>query len=215
MCRSFSLLPKSETGKYKLAENNYAFAKDAEQVDSPTWYTMETSIPFVHDRDSITESDEWAGPAALRSSSTSPLYSVSHDVTIALTFAYDLPGSDERARERLNFTVPLSFGRYLPSASPATVSQVDNGGAASVPSSRPSSPFSNLPSYSQLYDDNGDRKVDLSIPLPLYTPQEVPAPKSNDAQAASHGVEEKPITPTYHHDAQGVDETEPLLPLLS
>lgn len=33
-----------------------------------------------------------------------------------------------------------------------------------------SSPYAqNLPAYSQLFYSNGDRKIDYSIPLPLYT----------------------------------------------
>lgn len=127
---------------------------------------------------------EWAGPAVIRPSSSSPLYTVSHDVSISLTFSYDLPGSDERARERLNFNIPITFGQYLPSSS-VEVSLKPPGEAEtdcqvhSLETPRPASPFSNLPSYAQLYDSNGEPKVDLSVPLPLYTPRGETAPAEN------------------------------------
>lgn len=175
VCRTFTLLPGKDTGKYQLAENNYAFASDAEQGEDPTWYTMETRVPFVHASPADVDPDveEWAGPAIIRPSVASPLFGVSHNLSISLTFAYDLPDSEERARERLNFNIPLSFGRYLPSA-PTIVRRSDEPYQSSSESSQSASesPFSNLPPYSQLYDDNGDRKIDLSIPLPLYTPRE-------------------------------------------
>ena len=185
VCRTFTLLPSKDAGKYQLSDNNYAFASDSEQGDNPTWYTMETQVPFVHTSpaDLDLETEEWAGPAVIRPSSSSPLFGVSHTLAISLTFSYDLPDSDERARERLNFSIPLSFGCYLPSTpavgSPSAILRPsDEAQAAGHGNSRepshptPETSFSNLPSYSQLYDDNGDRKVDLSIPLPLYTPRE-------------------------------------------
>ncbi|KAJ2933801.1 hypothetical protein H1R20_g3299, partial [Candolleomyces eurysporus] len=185
VCRTFTLLPSKDAGKYQLSEDNYAFATDAEQGDNPTWYTMEAHIPFVHTSPADLDLDieDWAGPAIIRPSSSSPLFSVSHTLAISLTFSYDVPDSDERARERLNFNIPLSFGRYLPStpsvgSSPSILRPSDEAQPAnhgnSTESSHPAfeSPFSNLPPYSQLYDDNGDRKIDLSIPLPLYTPRE-------------------------------------------
>ncbi|KAJ2920442.1 hypothetical protein H1R20_g16654, partial [Candolleomyces eurysporus] len=185
VCRTFTLLPSKDAGKYQLSEDNYAFATDAEQGDNPTWYTMEAHIPFVHTSPADLDLDieDWAGPAVIRPSSSSPLFSVSHTLAISLTFSYDVPDSDERARERLNFNIPLSFGRYLPStpsvgSSPSILRPSDEAQPAnhgnSTESSHPAfeSPFSNLPPYSQLYDDNGDRKIDLSIPLPLYTPRE-------------------------------------------
>ncbi|KAJ3546828.1 hypothetical protein NMY22_g1894 [Coprinellus aureogranulatus] len=188
ICRDFSLLPETESGKYKLQDDNYAFVHDAEHAGNPTWYTMETSVPFAQMSRAPLDPDieDWAGPAIIRPSSSSPLFSVSHDVAISLTFAYDLPDSDERARERLNFNIPLVFGRYLP-PSPQVVSIPKPTDAAPetpqplpVPSSDHSS-FSNLPSYSQLYDHNGDRRIDFSVPLPRYTPKADTTPADSSA----------------------------------
>ncbi|TFK30102.1 hypothetical protein FA15DRAFT_197829 [Coprinopsis marcescibilis] len=166
VCRSFTLLPPGETGKYRLSEDNYAFASDWEQSESPTWYTMETQVPFTRiSRATLDqETEEWAGPACIRPSSSSPLFSVSHEVAISLTFLYDVPGTTERAKERLHFQIPASFGRYLPS--PSTLASL-----VSPDSENELSPSLSLPSYAQLYDENGERKIDYSIPLPLYTPK--------------------------------------------
>ncbi|KAF5315979.1 hypothetical protein D9611_004865 [Ephemerocybe angulata] len=217
VCRTFSLLPEKESGKYKLADNNYAFATDAEQGDSPTWYTMETRIPFVQMSSATVDSiaEEW-GAAYIRPSSSSPLFSVAHDVTISLTFSYDLPDSDERARERLNFNIPLSFGKYLqPSSTETALKPADSTTMAALGESPVRAPpsstsFSNLPSYSQLYDQNGDRRIDMSIPLPRYTPQDDGSTPEDGALETSVSspqyMEEKPATPFL----SGADETEPL-----
>ena len=43
----------------------------------------------------------------------------------------------------------------------------------------PSAPYAQpLPAYSQLYDENGDRKVDYNTPLPVYTP----LPRNGDSK---------------------------------
>ena len=203
ICRTFSLLPASEPGKYKLADNNYAFALDAEQGENPTWYTMETKIPFTHESPAKLDQDtaEWAGRALIRPSLSSPLFSVSHDVAIALTFSYDLPDSEEKVRERLNFSIPINFGQYLDTTETGVTSgsaeenqstSIHSSLQAPSLSSRSTSPF--LPSYAQLYDSNGDPKVDLSIPLPLYTPREEVTSKAAHESLPTpyEGLVEKP-----------------------
>jgi PAB1-binding protein PBP1 len=199
ICRTFTLLPHGESGRYKLADNNYAFAKDADQGANPTWYTMETRVPFVHlsRAKSDQETEEWAGPAIIRPSSSSPLFSVQHEVSLSLTFTYDLDGSEEKAQERLNFRVPLSFGLYLP-VSRSVPASPSGGVARDLPLA--------LPSYSQLYDSNGERKIDYSIPLPRYTPKDVTPPSQQELELeASVSASEKPES---HID---VSEDEPLL----
>ncbi|KAG2020052.1 hypothetical protein CC2G_005437 [Coprinopsis cinerea AmutBmut pab1-1] len=176
VCRSFTLLPAGESGKYKLADNNYAFANDADQGSNPTWFTMETRVPFCHvsrAKNDI-EVEEWAGPAVIRPSSSSPLFSISHEISLSLTFTYDMPGSTEKAKERLNFAVPVCFGQYLPSSASIPGSpQVEGRNGRSASSLT-------LPPYSQLYDSNGERKIDYSIPLPRYTPKEEHAANTGD-----------------------------------
>ena len=108
---------------------------------------------------------------------------------MTLHCTYDLGGGDhpERVAECLRFHVPLRFVRVPPSprhasrsSSPASV--VGHVRSASASSAEtlvdfPEHPLqsppyaSALPAYSQLYYANGDRKIDYTIPLPLYTPR--------------------------------------------
>lgn len=187
--RSFSLLPPEESGYYALSGDHYVFANDAEPTANPTWYTMETRVPFAQARPP--KENEWAGAPRIRASGQSPLFSVRHELHVALTCTYDLPES-EKATERLHFSFPLSFVHMtptppLPSPSPQLPS-LTHSASSSVSSSTaslvsdmlpPSAPYAQcLPAYSQLFDSNGDRKIDYSIPLPLYTP---PSPASSSS----------------------------------
>ena len=169
--RTFSLLPPDESGLYTLAADNYVFANDAAarpEGAPQTWYTMDTSIPFVqstggseywgkYDTDEVEfQSLQWAGLKDLRPSTVSPLYSVVHELSVSLTCTYDLEASGGKvAREKLGFKVPLTFARVAP-----RIQAVNAPSDALV-----------LPVYSQLYDTNGERKIDYSTPLPLYTPK--------------------------------------------
>lgn len=168
--RTFSLLPPDESGMYRLAEDNYVFSNDAAprpEGAPQTWYTMDTSIPFVqstggaecwgkYDTDEVEfQGLQWAGLKDLRPSTGSPLYSVVHELSVSLTCTYDLePPSGKVAREKLGFKVPVTFARVAPRIQ-----------AAAAGDALP------LPVYSQLYDINGERKIDYSTPLPLYTPK--------------------------------------------
>ncbi|TFK42358.1 hypothetical protein BDQ12DRAFT_271601 [Crucibulum laeve] len=173
-CRSFSLLPASEDGVYKLSDNNYVFADATRGEANPTWYTMETTIPFVKRsmRSAKDDSAEWDGAQTLFPSSSSPLYSVHHDACISLTCIYDLPDSEEKATHRLNFSVPIVFAKSAPALPPPrtpTPPPTTTSTAPALPLVVPYAP--SLPAYSQLYDSNGDRKIDYSVPLPVYTPR--------------------------------------------
>lgn len=191
LVRSFSLLPPHETGIYTLSEENYVFANDS--VPRPdgtpqTWYTMDTTIPFVqstggietwgkYDAEEVEHNGlQWAGPKDLRPSTSSPLYSALHELSVSLTCSYDLEGKDGhgQARENLAFKVPITFARLEPRVAEMT-SGVEGSSVA-------------LPIYSQLYDVNGDRKIDYSTPLPLYCPraQEVSANGSASANVSVH-----------------------------
>ena len=181
-CRTFSLLPAEEGGKYKLDDHNYVFASDATPGALQTWYTMDMTLPFVQHStsrwgkyDSVEaehEALEWAGPKELRPTSTSPLYSVTHEVSISLTCTYDLKGKDGPvARERLSFKVPLAFGQVAPRLVWAPVLVDTSENAPMVTAAPGSSGATNLPAYTELYDADGERRVDYSTPLPLYTPR--------------------------------------------
>ena len=67
--RTFSLLPKGESGSFSLAGDNYIFANDAETERTPTWYTLQAKIPYNeagHHSDCMDL--EWAGLPLLRPS---------------------------------------------------------------------------------------------------------------------------------------------------
>ncbi len=83
--------------------------------------------------------------------------------------SYDMQNGAE-AKEKLSFKIPLTFANIapvIPPPSPPRFSVFDS----TVETSSPSSSSSPLPAYSQLYDSNGERKIDYSVPLPLYTPR--------------------------------------------
>lgn len=196
--RMFSLLPAEESGKYALDDQNYVFASDATPGVLQTWYTMDMTLPFVQHStgrwgkyDSLEaehEALEWAGPKELRPTSTSPLYSVTHEVSISLTCTYDLKGKDGPvARERLSFKVPLTFGKVAPRLVWASV-LVDTSENAPTLIAAPGPPgAANLPAYTELYDADGERRVDYSTPLPLYTP------RSSAASLSTTSVESQPV----------------------
>ncbi|KAG5654126.1 hypothetical protein H0H81_007178 [Sphagnurus paluster] len=188
--RSFSLLPPGESGIYSLGEKHYAFENDADcPADSATWYTLETSVPFVRQAPDD-KTLEWCGHPLLRASVASPLISIAHEVALGLTCTYDVPGTTEVAVERLSFAIPLTFAFFAPGAghyrcitpppvnSPELVmTQIQ------TQTPEPGSPMQyapTLPAYSQLFDRNGDRKIDYLVPLPLYTPRPASASSSNE-----------------------------------
>jgi hypothetical protein len=166
-------LPPGEFTPHTLGENNHPFVNDADSTDSPTWYTMETTLPFLQ-RERRDKSRGWAGPFVIRPSASSPLMSVRHEVSVELVCTYDVPGSEEPAKERLSFCVPVQFAHIAPfprrglTPPPSPFTTLDTSVVPSLPSLVPYTHI-NLPAYSQLFDRNGDRKIDYSIPLPLYT----------------------------------------------
>lgn len=173
--RSFSLLPPGESGSHTLGENNFPFAQDGDADVPPTWYTLETTVPYVQ-RVRSDETAEWAGPSIIRPTVASPLINIRHEVTIELTCTYNIPGSDKQASERLSFSVPIRFANLAPTQTqrcltpPPSHSMSEN--TAIAPSLPQLIPYvQNLPAYSQLFDYNGDRKIDYSVPLPLYSPR--------------------------------------------
>ncbi|EMD37942.1 hypothetical protein CERSUDRAFT_113084 [Gelatoporia subvermispora B] len=205
--RAFSLLPAGTSGRYELAGDGYVFAHDADPARGPTWYMMQTHVPFARvgagedtDKDKagaqVLDDDGRACPR-MRETVHGPLCSIAHRLHVALTCTYDLEeggqGSGEgedsgprRAVERLAFSVPITFGRTAPtwgaapppspapsSSSASSCDSLDTLPSPASPASpgfKPPSPYT-LPAYSQLFDAYGERKIDYSVPLPLYTPK--------------------------------------------
>ena len=175
MSRSFSLLPPGEPTSHMLGDTNYPFVNDAGSTDPQTWYTIETTLPLL-ECDRSDQSKGWASSFLVRPSASSLLMNVRHEVSIELVCTYDVPESEQPAKERLSFYVPIQFARLAttspqrgltPPPLPSTIIDTSD-----VPSLPPLVPYTyiNLPAYSQLFDHNGDRKIDYSVPLPLYTP---------------------------------------------
>lgn len=181
--RTFSVMPRDQSGEYKLSGDGYIFASDAsEENTSPTWYTMSTGVPFIQRRTDVRK--DWAGSAKLRPNYRSPHLVVSHKLHVAIKCAYDIPGSADPIYQTVRYTVPLNFVEMAPLVSPISSIQCAASPAASaedvVMGMPPSLPYApSLPAYSQLFDSNGDRKIDYSVPLPLYTPRSEPASSSS------------------------------------
>ncbi|KAK7037931.1 hypothetical protein R3P38DRAFT_2696322 [Favolaschia claudopus] len=171
---SASLLPGEETGVYRLTGDSHIFNNDS-TAGPETWYTLDTTIPFVHSIPSWEASPDWEGSAKLRPSVESPLFDVTHSLKLAVCCEYDAPGSSEPAMADLTFALPIKFGRVAPPLPPRDIlpallhsMHLVDGSYPAMPSILPYG--ANLPVYSQLFDSRGNRKVD-NTPLPLYTPR--------------------------------------------
>lgn len=171
--RSFSLLSRKESGRYDLSPNNYVFANDANPCDDPTWYTLDASIPFLVGNIPLDKDADWAGRPILRPTTTGPLITVQHELAASVTVTYDMPDGSV-ARERLEFHIPLAFGLAAPvirPPPPPPLETTDDALNVMIPLMVSPAPYAPvLPMYSQLFDMNGNQKVDYSVPLPLYAP---------------------------------------------
>ncbi|KAI0700004.1 hypothetical protein BC835DRAFT_491939 [Cytidiella melzeri] len=186
--RTFSLLPEDTSGHYVISGDGYAFCRDTDSGCAESWFSLQSSVGVAH-RPPPTKVDDraWKRHRVLRPSSQSPFLGVSHRMYVTLTCTFDLADGEtpERVTERLRCSLPLRFVRRLPethptSPQPSTTIQghahsLSTNSTTSISSAldlpKPSSPYANtLPAYSQLFDYNGDRKIDFSIPLPAYTP---------------------------------------------
>lgn len=179
--RSFSLLPKKESGVYQLAGDGYVFATDGDpqpegDLSQPSWYAID---PTVHiSPRSCMASDkgeplrDWAGDYIFRETGLSPLFTVRHEVRITLFCTYDVEGDpSNRVAARLRFTVPIVFnnvGKRPPvpelTLAPTLPPRSDSSCSTSTTSSISSYYAHTLPAYSQLFEPNGDRKIDYSLP---------------------------------------------------
>jgi hypothetical protein len=109
----------------------------------------------------------------VRPTATGPLYEVAHELTLVLRCTYETD-SGELATDDLRFRLPLAFGRVAPPLPSRDIlsalfqSPLPDGSYPALP---PLLPYAvNLPVYSQLFDSEGNRKMDAT-PLPLYTPR--------------------------------------------
>jgi hypothetical protein len=169
--RSFSLISDTGTGRFLLDENNYIFKDDRNEV-VPTWYTINVTLPFDNSGTTSFDTDgtfAWTDFVGLRASTCEPLFNVYHELAISLSMRYDLENGGA-VQEKLSFKVPMTFANVAPRTASPSANITSVGGSIVVPNgSSPSSP--SLPAYSQLYHRNGERKIDYSVPLPLYTPK--------------------------------------------
>jgi hypothetical protein len=181
--RSFSLLPKSESGAYQLAGDGYIFATDGDPEpggdhSKPTWYAVD---PVIHisskgcmSRDKTEPLQDWAGDCVFRETGLSPLFTVRHEVKVTLFCTYDVEGDpSNRVAARLKFTVPILFSHVSkrppipesgPTPPPRSISSCSNESSITSTSSTSSYYAHTLPAYSQLFEPNGDRKIDYSLP---------------------------------------------------
>ncbi|KAG0705113.1 hypothetical protein DFH29DRAFT_908915 [Suillus ampliporus] len=186
--RTFSLLEPSNSGKYVISGDGRVFAHESPEGDvitpspSENWYVLEASVPLAQEPHQL----DWAGPRNRRVSEISPLFSVRHMMHIALRCAYEHPDG-EVVYERLHFSLPMQNVRV---PVPVTSSAADHSQTIECAMElQKSAPYSqSLPAYSQLFYSNGERKIDYSIPLPLYEP---PPSASSSSFTFDHGDDDR------------------------
>lgn len=180
--RSFSLLPEGESGAYQLAGDGYIFATDGDPQpegdhSKPSWYAVD---PMIHvsskgciSRDKTEPLRDWAGSCVFRETGLSPQFTVRHEVRVTLFCTYDIEGDPlNRVATRLKFAVPILFSHVskrppapeLGLAPPRSDSSCSNESSITTTSSTSSYYAHTLPAYSQLFEPNGDRKIDYSLP---------------------------------------------------
>jgi len=181
--RSFSLLPKSESGVYQLAGDGYIFAADGDPElegdrSNPSWYAVDPMVRVSSkgcmSRDERELLRDWAGDCVFLETGLSPLFTVRHEIRVTLFCTYDVDGDpSNRVTVRLKFTVPILFSHVGkrspvpelgPTPPPRSNSPCSNDSSIATASS--TSPYyaHTLPAYSQLFEPNGDRKIDYSLP---------------------------------------------------
>ncbi|TDL25017.1 hypothetical protein BD410DRAFT_73598 [Rickenella mellea] len=187
---TFSIVPSDHSGHYTLANGGLNFVTDdTPEVNARTWLKMDVNIPIEHVQPGVDR--DWEAKhgrvKAHRATEVGPLLSVRHEMQVVLACAYDrAEESLEPLTEHLTFVLPLHFVAVPPTLPTPAHSRAPS--AASLrcpPSPTPSSSCSSashamppvlpyavlLPAYSQLFHPNGDRKIDYSVPLPVYTPK--------------------------------------------
>lgn len=191
--RSFSLLDSSNSGKCVISGDGHVFVYDSPTDDearspSENWYVLEVSVPLAREPYEL----DWAGPRTRHISEDSPLFTVHHMMHIALQCAYKHPDG-EILYERLHFSLPM---RHVRVHAPVVSSAVDSTQTLEgVIEQKKGSPYGqSLPAYSQLFHSNGERKIDHSIPLPLYEPPPSVSSSSFDLVSERSGDDQKPTS---------------------
>ena len=180
--RSFSLLPKSESATFQLAGDGYIFATDGDPEpigdhSQPTWYAVDPMVRVSSkdcmSRDKTGPLRDWAGDCVFRETGLSPQFTVRHEVRVTLFCTYDIGGDpSDRVAARMKFTVPILFSRVskrppipeLGPTPPRSDSSCSNESTITTTSLTSSYYAYSLPAYSQLFEPNGDRKIDYSLP---------------------------------------------------
>jgi hypothetical protein len=165
--RAISLLPPGESGRHQFGKENYAFADDDMPKDNPDWYTVEIALPFVSQMTTADTGSWWDEAFELFPTVWTPLFHITHEITLSVTLSYDNEDDGKRFYDRLTMRVPITMVHTLPPTPSLTESE------HTLPVLLNAAALKNsyaLPAYSQLYDEEGERKIDYSIPLPLYEP---------------------------------------------
>jgi hypothetical protein len=174
----------------KDADPALAAADDA----STRSFGVNASLPFASEMDdeSALQAKEvnrlgWTATHRLRPTGESPHLSVRHHLRVSVQCAWDAApasgqdGEPRRIHERLDFITPLSFVhiRPAPALCPPSPEQLAALGSPIPPISissldlmlpspsmpyADSKPFASLPPYSQLFDSNGDRRIEYDLP---------------------------------------------------
>ena len=173
-----------------------------------SWFTLESKLSFIK---KAAIDDDWDTTTALRPSASTPLFVVHHELTVNITCSYTFPDTGEVSVEELVFTVMPSFGHTAPPPPlPILPSSTSSDGEARnnsvlLPAVEAYSPV--LPIYSQLYDTDGNIKIDYSVPLPLYTPENS---RQGDLTSDSQRWKDVPTHEILDGDSDS-DEASPLL----
>ncbi|KAH0830669.1 hypothetical protein J3R83DRAFT_2124 [Lanmaoa asiatica] len=170
--RSFSILAPTESGRYIISGDGHIFTLGHNLSPEDSWYTLETNIPI------FTEPyvRDWAGSRKRRITEGSPLFSVEHYMHVVICCEYNFADSEETISERLHFSLPMRHVN-VPEVTIPPRNVMEN----QCEDARKILPcMQTPPAYSQLFHSNGERKLDYSIPLPLYEP---PSPSSSSGRA--------------------------------
>ncbi|KAF9227804.1 hypothetical protein BS17DRAFT_774347 [Gyrodon lividus] len=161
--RAFSLLPPSESGRYIISGDGRVFTHRTSTAPDENWYILEAKVPIAQEP----HLGDWAGAQQRRITESSPLFSVRHYMHVAIRYEYELPDSEETVYQRLHFSLPLKHVYVREVVTPSE----DAAERRPPVDLQRSCPYAQtLPAYSQLFHTNGERKIDYSIPLPVYEP---------------------------------------------
>ncbi|KAL0946746.1 hypothetical protein HGRIS_012924 [Hohenbuehelia grisea] len=184
---SYSLHPPHVSGRQILAGNPLPNVPETDD-GGDTWYTLQMSVPFSDSGRASKTGGFWPSSTTVQPTTISPLFSLEHRVRVC--FAWSLRSSTDGDKTGMvSFAVPLRFTRrsakaaagldtpapYTPGTKAGQYRRIASGLKIFEPPSLSSlDPYSNahtLPAYCQLFDPSGERRIDYSTPLPLYSEQ--------------------------------------------